>query len=81
MRFYAVIIPSMENTVTQRVATSAITKQFRRETVRKQVGGAASRVPNYKIINCECMDGQCLMFPNKFGPCQNAAKSCSEAYS
>jgi len=80
MRFYAVIIPSMENTVPQRVATSAITKQFRIETVRRQAGGAASRVPNYEIIDCECMDGQCLVFPNKFGPSQNAAKDCCEDY-
>ena len=80
MRFYAVIIPSMENAVPQRVATSAITKQFRIEAVRRQVGGAASRVPNYEIIDCECMDGQCLVFPNKFGPSQNAAKDCCEDY-
>ena len=74
MRFYAVIIPSMENTVPQRVAISAITKQFRIEAVRRQVGGAASRVPNYEI------DGQCLVFPNKFGPSQNAAKDCCKDY-
>jgi len=80
MRFYAVIIPSMENTVPQRVATSAITKQFRIETVRRQARGAACRVPNYEIIDCECMDGQCLVFPNKFGPSPNAAKDCCEDY-
>jgi hypothetical protein len=80
MRFYAVIIQSMENTVPQRVATSAITKQFRIETVRRPVVGAPSRVPNYKIIDCECMEGQCPVFPNKFGPSQDMAKDCCEDY-
>jgi len=50
MRLYAVIIPSMENTVPQRVDTSAIT---------------ASRVPNYEIIDCECMDGAMPCVPKQ----------------
>ena len=76
MRFYAV--PNYGEYRAPRVATSAITKSFRIETVRRQVGGAASRVPNYEIIDCKCMDGQCLVFPNKFGPSQDTAKDCCE---
>ena len=78
MRFYAV--PNYGEYRAPRVATSAITKSFRIETVRRQVGGAASRVPNYEIIDCKCMDGQCLVFPNKFGPSQDTAKDCCEDY-
>ena len=46
----------------------------------RPVVGAPSRVPNYEIIDGECMDGQCLVFPNKFGPSQDIAKDCCEEY-